>query len=235
MAPPVTDLRPESIRRECEASLSRLGVEVIDLYQIHWPGDIMGTPIEDSWGEMVRLQEDGKVRAIGVSNFTVAELERCELIRHVDSLQPPFSLLQRQAAADLFGWCADHETGVICAATMRSGLLTDRFSIERADRLAENDWRRRLPDFQSPQLERNLALRDLLVDIGRRRGVGTGAVAVAWTLAFPAVTGAIVGARTPEQVDGWLPAATIEFSQGEIAEIALGIEQTRAGAGPSSP
>jgi aryl-alcohol dehydrogenase-like predicted oxidoreductase len=135
--PPRRDLRPETIRRECEASLRRLGVERIDLYQFHWPDE--STPVEDSWGEVKRLVEEGKVRAAGVSNFTVPLLERCERVRHVDSLQPPFSMIRRDAAADLIPWCAAHGTGVIVYSPMQSGLLTDRFTGERVSKFAEDD------------------------------------------------------------------------------------------------
>jgi aryl-alcohol dehydrogenase-like predicted oxidoreductase len=148
MAAPRRVLKPDSIRRECDASLRRLGVERIDLYQFHWP-DETGTPVEDSWNEMVRLIEEGKVRLGGVSNFDVSLLERCEAIRHVDSLQPPFSLIRRQAAAREIPWCAKHNTGVICYSPMQSGLLTETFSREHVARFAEDDWRRRSPDSMS--------------------------------------------------------------------------------------
>ena len=235
MAMPVTNLHPDSIRSECEALLRRLGVEAFDLYQFHWPNDSTGTPLEESWGVMARLQDEGKTRAIGASNYTVEELRRCEAVRHVDSLQPPFSPVRREAAAELLDWCAAHETGVIVYSPMRSGLLTDRFSAERAATLAEGDWRRRNPDFQSPQLERNLQLRDAMREIGRRHGVDTGAVAIAWTLSWPAVTGAIVGARSPEQVDGWIPAAALTLTPAELDEIAAAIDRIGAGAGPTRP
>jgi aryl-alcohol dehydrogenase-like predicted oxidoreductase len=167
MAPPRRVLEPDSIRRECDASLRRLGVDHIDLYQFHWP-DETGTPIEDSWNEMARLIELGKVRLGGVSNFNVPLLERSEAIRHVDSLQPPFSLIRRQAAAREIPWCANHNTGVICYSPMQSGLLTDTFSRERVAKFSEDDWRRRSPDFNEPGLSRNLALRDSLRPIAQR-------------------------------------------------------------------
>src|SRR2546430_500798 len=142
-------LRPDSIRKECDASLRRLGVERIDLYQFHWP-DETGTPVEDSWQAMVRLVEEGKVRAAGVSNFDASLLERCEAIRHVDSLQPPFSLIRRDAAEREIPWCAEHDTGVIVYSPMQSGLLTDSFTAARVAALAPDDWRRRSPQFQAP-------------------------------------------------------------------------------------
>ena len=234
MAEPRRVLKPESIRAECDASLRRLGVERIDLYQFHWP-DETGTPVEDSWGEMVRLIEKGKVRAAGVSNFNVNLLERCETIRHVDSLQPPFSLIRREAAAHEIPWCAEHRTGVICYSPMQSGLLTDGFTAARLNALSPDDWRRSAPEFQQPNLGRNLALRDALRPIAQRHGTKVSAVAVAWTLAWPGVTGAIVGARSPEQVDGWIRAATLELTKNDLEEIASAIARTGAGAGPAQP
>lgn len=227
-------LEPASIRRECEASLRRLRVEAIDLYQFHWP-DATGVPVEDSWGEMVRLVEEGKVRWAGVSNFDVGLLERCEAIRHVDSLQPPFSPIRRAAAESEIPWAAAHGTGVIVYSPMESGLLTERWTADRADRLPADDWRRRAPRFRPPEVERNLALRDALAPVAARHGVTTGAVAVAWTLAWPGVTGAIVGARSPEQVDGWIGAATLEPTPQDLDEIGRAIERTGAGAGPARP
>jgi aryl-alcohol dehydrogenase-like predicted oxidoreductase len=227
-------LRPDSIRKECEASLRRLRIEQIDLYQFHWP-DETGTPVEDSWQAMVRLVEAGKVRAVGVSNFAVTLLERCEAIRHVHSLQPPFSLIRREAAEREIPWCAEHGTGVIVYSPMQSGLLTDTFTDARVAALAADDWRRRGPQFQQPALGRNLALRDALKPIARRHGVTVSAAAVAWTLAWPGVTGAIVGARTPSQVDGWIGAATLELSAADLDEIAAAISRTGAGTGPVRP
>jgi aryl-alcohol dehydrogenase-like predicted oxidoreductase len=232
MASPVQTLAPDSLRREVEASLRRLGVERIDLYQFHWP-DAVGTPIEDSWAAMARLVEEGKVRASGVSNFDVALLERCHAIRHVDSLQPPFSLIRRDAAAREIPWCAEHETGVICYSPMQSGLLTDRFDAGRVAALADDDWRRRSAEFRPPRLERNLALRDALRPIARRHATTVSAVAVAWTLAWPGVTGAIVGARSARQVEGWIAAATLELSDEDLDEIAEALERIGAGSGPT--
>ncbi len=234
MAAPAQTLAPASLRGEIEASLRRLGVERIDLYQFHWP-DAVGTPIEDSWAEMDRLVGEGKVRAAGVSNFDVALLGRCELIRHVDSLQPPFSLIRRQAAAAEIPWCAEHQTGVIGYSPMQSGLLTDRFDATRVEGLADDDWRRRSPDFRPPRLERNLALRDELRPIARRHGSTVSAVSVAWTLAWTGVTGAIVGARSARQVEGWIGGAALELTPEDLDQIAAAIERTGAGDGPSRP
>jgi len=227
-------LRPDSIRKECEASLRRLGVERIDLYQFHRP-DETGTPVEDSWHAMVRLVEEGKVRAAGLSNFDVPLLERCEAIRHVDSLQPPFSMIRRDAAASEIPWCAEHDTGLIVYSPMQTGLLTDSFTAARVAAMAQDDWRRRGPEFQEPNLSRNLALRDALRPIARRHGATVSAVAVAWTLAWPGVTGAIVGARSPAQVDGWIGAATLELTAADLDEMAAAIARTGAGTGPTRP
>jgi aryl-alcohol dehydrogenase-like predicted oxidoreductase len=231
---PERNLRPDSIRREVEASLRRLGVERIDLYQFHWP-DAVGTPIEDSWTEMARLVDEGKVRAAGVSNFDVALLERAESVRHVDSVQPPFSLIRRDAAADVIPWAAAHRTGVIAYSPMQSGLLTDTFSAKRLAAMAADDWRRRSTAFMEPNLSRNLALREALRPIAERHGVTVSALAVAWTLAWPGVTGAIVGARSPEQVDGWIAAGSLDLDGSDLAEIASALQGTGAGSGPLAP
>ncbi|MGH8469806.1 MAG: aldo/keto reductase [Gammaproteobacteria bacterium] len=231
MKPPLRSLKPESIRRECEASLRRLGVERIDLYQYHWPDP--DTAVEDSWGEMIRLIEEGKVRAGGVSNFDVSLLERCEKLRHVDSLQPPFSMIKRDVAASELPWCADHGTGVIVYSPMQSGLLTDSFDVGRVATLAPDDWRRRADEFQEPNLGRNLALRDALRPIAKRYGTTVSAIAVAWTLGWPGVSGAIVGARSPAQIDGWVDAAQLILTN--VKEIADAIGSTGAGTGPTEP
>jgi aryl-alcohol dehydrogenase-like predicted oxidoreductase len=234
MQEPKRTLKPESIRAECEASLRRLGIERIDLYQFHWPDDT-GTPIEDSWAEMLRLIEEGKVRLGGVSNFDVGLLERCADIHHVDSLQPPFSLIRREVAAQEIPWCEAHQTGVICYSPMQSGLLADRFSAERVASMAEDDWRRHSPEFKPPNLQRNLALRDALRPIARRHGTSTSSVAIAWILSWPGVTAAIVGARTPEQVNGWIDAANLELTPLDLIDISAAIKRSGAGNGPSMP
>jgi aryl-alcohol dehydrogenase-like predicted oxidoreductase len=234
MALATRTLRPESIRLECEASLRRLGVERIDLYQFHSP-DQTGTAVEDSWAEMGRLITAGKVRFGGVSNFDVALLERCERLYHVSSLQPPFSLIRRDAAADVIPWCAQHGVGLIGYSPMQNGLLTDSFSLERVRALAGDDWRRNGHAFQSPRLERNLALRDALRPIAARHGATVAAAAVAWTLAWPGVSGAIVGARTPAQVDGWIGGASLMLAPHDLDEIARAIARTGAGSGPARP
>jgi aryl-alcohol dehydrogenase-like predicted oxidoreductase len=231
MAVSLRNLRPDSITRECEASLRRLGIEHIDLYQFHWP-DESGTPVEDSWAAMVRLLQQGKVRAIGVSNFGVPMLEQCEAVRHVDSLQPPFSAIKRDAAGAQIPWCASHGTGVICYSPMQSGILTEAFSAARVARFADDDWRRRGLEFKSPQLERNLALRDALKPLAERHTTSVSAVAIAWVLSWPGVSGAIVGARSADQVDGWLPAAHLRLSNEDLDAVASALELTGAGSGP---
>jgi len=228
MADNKRSLRPESIRRECEASLRRLGVERIDLYQFHWPSDD-GTPIEDSWATMQRLVEEGKVRLAGVSNFDVALLDRCEVVRHVDSLQPPFSLIRRDTGASQIPWCAAHDTGVIVYSPMQSGILTDRFSADRVAAMAPDDWRRRSPQFQEPALSRNLALVDTLGPIASRLGVTGASLALSWVLAVPGVTGAIVGGRRPSQLDDWLGADRLELDGRTLAEIDSAVQAASAG------
>jgi len=234
MTEPRRVLEPASIRTEVEASLRRLGVERIDLYQFHWP-DETGTPVEDSWESLSRLVDEGKVRAAGVSNFNVNLLQRCEAIRHVDSLQPPFSLIRREAGEREIPWCAEHHTGVICYSPMQSGLLTKSFNLARVAAFAPDDWRRRSAEFQHPRLSRNLGLRDALRPIAQRYGTSVSAVAIAWVLAWPGVTGAIVGARSAEQVDGWIGAASLTLTPADLNSIATAIARTGAGAGPLRP
>jgi aryl-alcohol dehydrogenase-like predicted oxidoreductase len=226
--------RPDSLRSDVEASLRRLGVEVIDLFQIHWP-DESGVPVEESWGEMARFVEEGKVRAIGVSNYDVERLERCEKVRHVDSIQPPFSLINRGSGGTVIPWAAAHGTGVIVYSPMASGILTDSFSAARVAEMAEDDWRRKSTAFVEPELSKNLGLRDALAPIAGRHGSTVSAVALAWAVSWPGVTGAIVGARSPEQVDGWLGGASLELIPQDVAEIEAAIAATAAGSGPVRP
>ena len=229
------DLRPESIRFECEQSLERLGVERIDLFQFHWPDSETGTPVEESWQTMVELVEEGKVRWLGVSNFDVELLERIEAIRHVDSLQPPLNLLMRSARQELIPWAREHGTGVLCYSPMASGMLTGKFDRERVENLADDDWRKgehpQAAEFREPSLTRNLELVERLRAVAERLDADVPSVAIGWTLAIAGVTGAIVGARSPEQVEGWLPAAGLELSEDDMAEIERAIEETGAGAG----
>ena len=227
-----SDLRPAEIRKDCEASLRRLGVEVIDLLQIHWPEAEERTPLEESWGEMKRLVEEGKVRAAGVCNFDVARLERCEAVGHVDSLQTPISLIVRDASGGLLRWCAAHGVGVLAYSPMQVGLLTDSFSPARVSELDSDDWRKRDPEFTPPRLERNLALRDALRPIAAAHATTVSAVAVAWVLSHPEVTGAIVGASTPDQVDGWTGASNVVLTREDLDRIGAAVGATGAGRGP---
>jgi aryl-alcohol dehydrogenase-like predicted oxidoreductase len=227
-------LAPDSIRRELDASLRRLGVEQIDLYQVHWP-PTDGTPLEDYWAELVALREAGKVRAIGMSNHDAKALDAAEAIGHVDSLQPPFSLIHREFAAELLPWCRENGTGTIVYSPMQSGLLTGAMTPERVAAMPDDDWRRSHEDFTGENLTRNLALADALRPVAERHGVTCGAVAVAWTLAWPGVSGAIVGARTADQVDGWVAAGDLVLTDEDLAEISAAVRRTRAGDGPVDP
>lgn len=206
-----------SLRRELEASLRRLQVERIDLYQIHWPNP--DNEIEEGWSTLAEFQREGKVRYIGVSNFNVEQMERAEKIAPITSLQPPYSLIDREIERDILPYCQRHNIGVIVYSPMASGLLTGTMTRERIDAMPADDWRRRAGAFQEPQLSRNLVLADKLREIGQRHGLSAGEVAVAWTLRHPAVTAAIVGARRPDQVDHLTGGATFHLSDAEAAQI----------------
>jgi aryl-alcohol dehydrogenase-like predicted oxidoreductase len=210
-------LKAASLRRECEASLRRLKVDVIDLYQIHWPQP--DEDLEEGWTTLVQLKEEGKVRYIGVSNFNASQMKRAQGIAPITSLQPPYSMLDRAVEEEILPYCAAQNIGVIVYSPMRSGLLSGAMNRERAAALPEDDWRRRVPDFQEPRLSRNLELVELLRAIGNRHGRKPGEVAIAWTLRHPAVTAAIVGLRRPEQVSGIIGAAEFRLSSGELGEI----------------
>lgn len=234
MAPPQNIGDPASIRAECEASLKRLGVERIDLYQMHWPARD-GTPIEEYWRTLLDLKKEGKVRAVGLSNHNVSQLEAAEKVGHVDTLQPPFSAIRREFAAAELPWCIAHDTGVIVYSPMQSGLLTGAFTAERAKTLPANDWRSRHPEFTGEKLKANLALADTMKKVGERHGTTAAAVAIGWVLSWPGVSGAIVGARAPEQVDGWIEAAGLTLTDADLADIAATIKRTGAGSGPALP
>jgi aryl-alcohol dehydrogenase-like predicted oxidoreductase len=234
MTPATRVGNPASIRFEVEQSLRRLEVERIDLYQMHWPSED-GTTVEDYWPVFAELVESGKVRAIGLSNHDVPDLEKCEAIRHVDSLQPLFNMIRRGVAADLLPWCASHGTGSIVYSPMASGILTGSFTEEKAASLAEDDWRRNSDSFRGEGLRRNLALVDRIRPIAESHDTTVGAVAIAWALTFPGVTGAIVGARSPEQVDGWIPAATLTLSKEDLAGIRTALTELEVGDGPVQP
>jgi aryl-alcohol dehydrogenase-like predicted oxidoreductase len=210
-------LKAESIRRECEASLRRLKVDVLDLYQIHWPnpdGDI-----EEGWATMAKLKHDGKVRNIGVSNFNVTQMKRAQSIAPITSLQPPYSLVRNEAEKEILPFASREKIGVIAYSPMASGLLTGAMTRERIERLPADDWRRSNRDFQEPLLSRNLRLVSLLRTIGVRHGRTPAEVAVAWVLHNPAITAAIVGARRPGQIKAVVGAADFQLSASEVAEI----------------
>jgi aryl-alcohol dehydrogenase-like predicted oxidoreductase len=227
-------LAASSIRRECEASLRRLRVECLDLLQVHWPAQD-GTPPEESWSMLASLVEEGKTRAIGVSNFDLDLLERCQAVRPIDTYQPELNMIRRGAAAETIPWAEANGCGVIVYSPMRCGLLSGRFSVHRAEQLDADDWRRRDDDFHGRGLRRNLALVDCLRPVAERLGCSLPQLAVAWTLAWPGVSGAIVGARHPEQVDSWIGAGDRELNRDDLVEIGRVIERSGAGSGPSRP
>jgi aryl-alcohol dehydrogenase-like predicted oxidoreductase len=216
-------LKAESIRKECEASLRRLGVDVIDLYQIHWPDP--DADIEEGWTEMARLKEEGKVRNIGVSNFNVKQMKRAAAIAPITSLQPPYSMLARDVEERILPYAAKNNIGVIVYSPMYSGLLSGAMTRERIASLAAEDWRLQNPNFREPLLSGNLRLVELLREIGARHGRTPGEVAIAWTLHDPAVTGAIVGVRNPKQVAGVIGAANFRLSSREFEEIEKALQQ----------
>jgi aryl-alcohol dehydrogenase-like predicted oxidoreductase len=205
------------IRTELEQSLRRLQVETIDLYQIHWP--VEDKDVEEGWRTLAALQKEGKVRHIGVSNFSVAQMHRCLAIAPITSLQPPYSMINRAVEEEILPFCSDHAIGVINYAPMHSGLLTGAMSAERVAKMPQDDFRRKAKNYQEPLLSRNLAIADFLKQIGARHGMTAGVVAIAWTLAHPVITAAIVGGRSPEQVEGTWPAATFRLSREEKQEI----------------
>jgi len=211
-------LRAASVRQECEASLRRLKVDAIDLYQIHWPADDINETLE-GWSTLAALQQEGKVRWIGVSNASVKELEKLSAIAPVTSLQPPYSLIRREVEQAQLPWCQQHQVGVIVYSPMASGLLTGGMSHERIAALPPTDWRRKNPQFQEPKLTANLQLVDRLRAVGARHGRSPGETAIAWTLHHPAVTGAIVGARSAQQVEGIIGALDFRLTAAEITEV----------------
>ena len=213
----INSLKRNSIRKECEDSLRRLKIDVIDLYQIHWPRP--DEDIEEGWATMAELQKEGKVRWIGVSNFSVNQMRRAQMVAPINSLQPPYSLIRPEVEEEILPFCRENNIGVIVYSPMYSGLLTGKMTEERIKNMPEDDWRQHDPEFKAPRLKRNLRLVEKLKDIGKRHGVEPGVVAIAWTLRNPAVTGAIVGARRPSQVDGIFPAIKFRLSDEEIEEI----------------
>jgi aryl-alcohol dehydrogenase-like predicted oxidoreductase len=211
-------LKADSIRRECEASLRRLKVERIDLYQVHWPEP--DEDVEEGWSTLAKLKEEGKVRWIGVSNFNVAQMARAEAIASITSLQPPYSLLAREVEADILPYCAAHGIGTIIYSPMKSGLLSGAMTRERIAAMPADDFRPRTPHFQEPLLTRNLALVEIMRGIGARHdGASPGEVAIAWGLKNPAVTAAIVGLRSAKQLKGVIGAASIALTAADVAEM----------------
>ena len=212
-------LSADSIRREVEDSLRRLSIDVIDLYQIHWPPDPDSPALEEGWSTLAALKREGKVRWIGVSNFNVQQLRRAQAIAPVTSLQPPYSLVHREIEDEILPYCLREGIGVIVYSPMASGLLTGAMTRERAAKLPKDDWRRTHPDFTEPNLSRNLALVERLREIAKRHNRSIGEVAIAWTLHNPAVTGAIVGARNARQAEGVMRAGDLRLNDKEVNEI----------------
>jgi aryl-alcohol dehydrogenase-like predicted oxidoreductase len=213
----VHNLRRDSILREAEASLARLGVDAIDLYQIHWPDP--ATQIEEGWAALAELKAQGLVRHIGVSNFDTGQLERIQQIAPVETLQPQYSLIEREVEQEILPFAERTRIGVIVYSPMGSGMLSGGMTRERVEHLPEDDWRRRDERFNEPRLSRNLELVARLAAVAERHDSTPGAVAVAWTLRHPAVDGSIVGFRRPEQVDPLLAAANLELTGEDLAEI----------------
>ena len=214
-------LEKGSVKRECEESLRRLQTDVIDLYQIHWPnpdGDI-----EEGWGALAELKDEGKVRHIGVSNFDVSQMERVNAVAPVETLQPPYNMLSREIEDEILPYCEENDIGVIVYSPMKSGLLTGKMTPERVQNFPSDDWRRHHEDFNEPKLSTNLELVEKLREVGERHGRSPAEVAIAWTLRHPAVTAAIVGGRRPDQVDGIIGAAEFRLSEDEIEEIEAAI------------
>lgn len=210
-------LRADSVRLECEKSLRRLNTDVIDLYQIHWPAD--GLPeTQEGWATLATLQKEGKVRWIGTSNFSRAELRAAQLIAPITSLQPPYSLIRRDVEKEVLPFCEEQGIGVIVYSPMGSGLLTGAMTAERAAKLPSDDWRSKNPEFQEPKLSQNLQLAQRVRELAARRGVSAGALAAAWTLSNPAVTGAIIGARNARQVQEVFPHADLVVTRDELTD-----------------
>lgn len=211
-------LKADSIRRECEASLRRLNVERIDLYQMHWPEP--DEDVEEGWTTMAKLKEEGKVRWIGVSNFNAAHMARAQTIAPITSLQPPYSILSREIEAEILPYCAAHGIGTLIYSPMKSGLLSGRMTRERIAAMPADDFRQRTAQFKEPLLTRNLALVEIMRGIGAKHGgASPGEVAIAWGLKNPAVTAAIVGLRSADQLKGVIGAASIALSTEDVAEM----------------
>jgi len=233
LAEPRSVAAAASLRRELDASLRRLNVDRIDLYQVHQPAED-GTAVEEYWATMLGFVAAGKVRAVGLSNHDVGQLAIAEQVGHVESLQPPLSAIDRDAASELLPWCQRNATGVIVYSPMQSGLLTGKYTTASVADLPADDWRRTSADF-TDNLDRNLAVVDAVRTVAARHDATPSAVAVAWTLAWPGVTGAIVGARSPRQIDAWIGAGSLELTRDDLASIAAAIRTARVGSGPELP
>jgi aryl-alcohol dehydrogenase-like predicted oxidoreductase len=219
-------LKAASLRRECEDSLRRLKTDVIDLYQIHWPEP--DEDVEEGWTELSRLRQEGKIRYIGVSNFSVSQMKRASAVAPITSLQPPYSLVTREIEDEILPYAQRHNIGVIVYSPMSAGLLTGAMTRERVAHFTAEDWRRHLPNFREPLLSRNLQFVEFLRQIGQRHGRTAGEVAIAWTLRHPAVTGAIVGFRSPKQVSGIIGAMEFRLASAETAEIENALQEPAA-------
>ncbi|MBN1798414.1 MAG: aldo/keto reductase [Spirochaetales bacterium] len=211
------NLKSASLRREVEDSLKRLKVDVIDLYQIHWPDP--DEDIEEGWETLAALKQEGKVRYIGVSNFSVEQMRRIRKIAPITSLQPPYSLLFRGVEQEILPYCLEHNIGVIVYSPMASGLLTGKMTRERIKNLSDDDWRKSAANFREPQLSKNLELVDCLAKIGKKHDKTPGEIAIAWTLRNKAITAAIVGMRRPDQVDGVIHAADVRLDAYDLEQL----------------
>jgi aryl-alcohol dehydrogenase-like predicted oxidoreductase len=219
-------LKRDSVRRECEASLRRLGLDSVDLYQIHWPNP--AEDIEEGWEAVLRLKDEGKIRWGGVCNFSAAQLKQVAQLGPVTSLQPPYSILSPEIEADQLPYCQAQNVGVIVYSPMKSGLLTGTMTRERIRAMPDDDFRKRTPNFQEPRLGRNLALVEELRAIGAAHGRTPGEVAIAWCLRRPEVTGAIVGLRSAAQLEGVAGAAGFRLEEAEVARIGRFLAEHRA-------
>lgn len=212
-------LKADSIKLECETSLKRLQTDYIDLYQVHWP--MPDEDLEEGWGAIADLIKEGKVRFAGGSNFSVDQMKRVQAIHPMASLQPPYSMLKRDVEAEILPYCAQNDVGVICYSPMQAGLLTGKFTRERAESLPDDDWRKNNPDFNEPALSANLWLVDELRQLAEAKHTSVANIAVAWVLSHEAVTGAILGARRPDQIEETVSAAEVELTTAEIEKIAV--------------
>jgi aryl-alcohol dehydrogenase-like predicted oxidoreductase len=224
---------PRVLREQVVSSLRRLGVDSVDLMQMHWPAED-DVEIEVYWQALLDMKTDGLYRAVGLSNFEPDELARAESLGHVDTLQPPFSAISREAGDEVLPWCQEHNTGVIVYSPMQAGLLTGAFSHERVASLPDDDWRKSDDDF-TVNLAANLTVADAIGEVAGHHGASAPAAAAAWTLAWPGVTAAIVGARRPDQVDGWLAAGALEYTAADLDLVADAIRRSGAGQGPARP